>query len=79
MRIGYELGLPDVLVFKAPSDGLSGITDEEKLGATYVDVHRYLRNKISSLSVETLEKIVTLNKKSAHKLISTPMAPYKDK
>ena len=33
--IGSELGLPDNLVNKAPSDGLTGKTDEMNLGFTY--------------------------------------------
>ena len=35
--------LPRDLVQKTPSDGLSGMSDEEKLGLRYVDIHRYLR------------------------------------
>jgi len=35
--------LPRDLVQKTPSDGLSGMSDEEKLGLRYADIHRYLR------------------------------------
>ena len=28
---------------KTPTDGLSGLSDEEKLGLKYADIHRYLR------------------------------------
>ena len=41
--IGRELGLPDVLVDKAPSDGLCGKTDEDNLGFTYAMLDRYIR------------------------------------
>ena len=34
-QIGHALGLPGSLVDKTPSDGLSGSTDEERLGFTY--------------------------------------------
>lgn len=41
--IGRELGLPDQLVDKVPSDGLCGITDEEKLGFTYDQLDCWIR------------------------------------
>lgn len=45
MRLGEELGLPLDLVYKTPADGLSGLSDEEKLGVSYVDVHNYIRHQ----------------------------------
>ena len=57
MRIGEELGLPLDLVYKTPADGLSGKSDEERLGVTYVDIHKYIRGKQRELSVETISKI----------------------
>lgn len=41
--IGNELGIPEVLVNKVPSDGLSGMSDEDKLGFTYATLDRYIR------------------------------------
>ena len=41
--IGYELGLPAVLVDKVPIDGLCGKTDEDNLGFTYAELDRYIR------------------------------------
>lgn len=43
-----EIGLtmeeiPPELVRKTPTDGLSGLSDEEKLGLRYLDIHRYIR------------------------------------
>ena len=35
--------LPPELVRKTPSDGLSGMSDEEKLGLSYRSIHDYLR------------------------------------
>ena len=35
--------LPRELVEKTPTDGLSGMSDEEKLGLRYADIHRYIR------------------------------------
>lgn len=41
--IGRELGVPEVLIEKVPSDGLSGMSDEDKLGFTYETLDRYIR------------------------------------
>lgn len=44
--IGRELGLPESLVEKAPSDGLCGKTDEDNLGFSYLMLDRYIREGI---------------------------------
>ena len=41
--LGYALGLPEALVEKVPTDGLSGKTDEENLGFTYAELDCYIR------------------------------------
>ncbi|MBQ9032201.1 MAG: NAD(+) synthase [Parasporobacterium sp.] len=35
--------LPKELVQKTPTDGLSGMSDEEKMGLSYQDIHKYIR------------------------------------
>lgn len=45
-KVGIELGLPYDLVFKTPSDGLCGKTDEDNLGFTYDTLDKYLRTGI---------------------------------
>ncbi|MBQ3053563.1 MAG: NAD(+) synthase [Clostridia bacterium] len=45
-EIGRELGLPDVLVDKVPSDGLCGKTDEDNLGFSYKVLDKYIRTGI---------------------------------
>ena len=42
-KVGLALGLPYDLVYKIPSDGLCGKSDEENLGFTYDTLDRYLR------------------------------------
>ena len=42
-KLGIELGLPRDLVYKTPSDGLCGKTDEDNLGFTYAILDNYLR------------------------------------
>lgn len=44
--LGRELGLPENLVEKAPSDGLCGSTDEQKLGFSYAVLDRYIREGV---------------------------------
>lgn len=46
IQIGRELGVPESLLVKAPSDGLCGRTDEDKLGFTYAALDAYLREGI---------------------------------
>ena len=41
--IGALLSLPESLVNKVPTDGLSGKTDEDNLGFTYAELDRYIR------------------------------------
>ena len=45
-EIGRYLGLPEKFIEKAPSDGLSGKTDEDKLGFTYAMLDKYIREGV---------------------------------
>lgn len=79
MRIGEELGLPIELVYKTPSDGLSGLSDEEKLGVTYADVHKFIRCDAKGLDSKTFDKIVKIAKSAEHKIKPIPSpADYKN-
>jgi len=49
-QLGLALGLPEDLVLKAPADGLSGMTDEERLGFTYEQIDDFIRNDGANLS-----------------------------
>ena len=46
VAIGKEMGLPPDLVEKTPSDGLTGLTDEDNLGFTYAVLDKYIRTGI---------------------------------
>ena len=46
LAIGEVLGLPRELVHKAPSDGLTGLTDEDNLGFTYAVLDKYIRTGV---------------------------------
>lgn len=73
--IGRELGLPEVLIEKVPSDGLTGKTDEDNLGFTYAVLDKYIRTgEIEDMDAK--EKIDRLNKMNKFKLEIMPIFPY---
>ena len=43
MQVGDYLGLPRHLVHKTPIDGLQPLSDEEKLGVSYADIDKVIR------------------------------------
>ena len=65
IEIGEYLEVPDQVLHKAPSDGLSGQTDEDKLGVKYKDIASYMNNE--NLDLETKNKIEKLHNNSLHK------------
>jgi NAD+ synthase len=67
IKIGDYIGVPKEILYKTPSDGLSNLTDEEKLGVTYQDISKVINGKKVKLS--TLEKINALHLKNKHKFI----------
>ena len=69
--IGRVLGLPEVLIEKVPSDGLSGKTDEDKLGFTYAVLDRYIRTGEIDDPVAK-ERIDTLHVRNLFKLQLMP-------
>lgn len=70
--IGKALGLPDKFVEKVPSDGLWGITDEEKFGFTYNDLDTYIRTGICN-SESTLNNIMFKHEGNWFKMMPMPM------
>ena len=69
--IGKELGLPDYLVDKVPSDGLCGKTDEDNFGFTYDVLDKYIRTGICE-DEDTKLKIDVLHEKNLFKLQLMP-------
>jgi NAD+ synthase len=70
-QLGAVLGLPDELVQKTPTDGLSGQTDEDKLGFTYAVLDRYISTgEIDDPAVK--EHIDALHAANLHKLMPMP-------
>ena len=62
-QIGRLLGLPAVLVDKVPSDGLCGQSDEDKLGFTYAELDRYIREGVieNPVSKERIDRLHRIN------------------
>ena len=65
--IGRVLGLPEVLIEKVPTDGLSGMSDEDKLGFTYEVLDRYIRTGEID-DPETKKRIDYLHERNLFKL-----------
>lgn len=71
LLVGADLGLPEDLIYKVPSDGMSGKTDEENLGLTYDQIDTYLLYVDQTPDyIET--KIEDLHKKNEHKVNPIP-------
>ena len=68
-EIGLLLGLPDHLVNKTPSDGLSGKSDEDKLGFSYDELDDYIRKGKKGKNFDVILK--------KHKIASHKINPIK--
>lgn len=73
LEIGKELGLTDELIFKVPEDGMSGKSDEEKLGVTYNDIDDFLLKGPNFVSPEKFNRICKLHRLAKHKLEPMPI------
>ena len=70
--------LPKDLVKKTPADGLSGFSDEERLGIRYADIHAYIREG-SCGDPEVDEKIRRKERANMHKRqMPVKIDPWKD-
>ncbi len=71
LQIGDALGVPKDLLYKAPSDGLCGKTDEDNLGFTYSALDEYI---ITGKGVDqaTKENIDRRHRLNLHKLRVLP-------
>lgn len=65
IKIGEVLNVPQQVLYKTPDDGLSGKSDEEKLGVKYQDIAKYMAGE--KLDEVTKQKIKRLHEGSLHK------------
>ena len=76
-QLGSALGLPDSIVRKTPSDGLSGLSDEAKLGFTYEQLDRLIETgECGDPALKA--KIDRMHAANLHKLQPMPHFPSKD-
>lgn len=68
IKIGEYIGVPDKVVHKTPDDGLSGLTDEEKLGFKYNDVEKVMKGEYVLDSIK--QKIMKMHNQNKHKFIT---------
>lgn len=65
IAMGEYLKVPAKVLYKVPSDGLSNLSDEDKLGVKYSDIEKYLDNSLEDENVKN--KIERLHNNSLHK------------
>lgn len=77
IKVGEVIGVPKEVLYRAPDDGLSGLTDEDKLGVKYSEIAEVIREynhdeTINPIDInnETKEKIIKLHKNNEHKFIT---------
>ena len=65
VELGEYMDLPKEVIFKKPDDGLSGKTDEEKLGVTYKDIAKVINNE--EVKDEIKKEILKKHDNNIHK------------
>ena len=69
--IGAYLGVPEKIVNRPPADGLSGMTDEEKIGVKYGQISEYINTgKTDKAAMEIIER---MHRMSEHKRCVPPI------
>ena len=77
LAIGDQLTeIPEELIHKAPTDGMSGLTDEDKLGFTYAQVDAFILNGVRP-DIGTYTKIMAAHDRNTHKDAIRLPAPMK--
>lgn len=70
-QIAEFIGVPKKVLSKAPSDGMSGLSDEDKLKFKYAQVQEYIET--GDTEKEAKAKIEKQHKITEHKRIKTPV------
>lgn len=77
LEIGRMLGVPDKILKKAPSDGLGGLTDEEKMGIRYRQITEMIET--GDTEEEAKQEIVRRYQNSKHKRSLVPVYTFERK
>mgnify|MGYP004492937533 CR=1 FL=1 len=67
IKVGEEIGVPYEIVHKVPDDGLSGLSDEDKLGVKYSEIADVIENDGINTPEEVKTKIYMLHQNNSHK------------
>ena len=65
IQVGEVLEVPEKVLYKTPSDGISNLSDEDKLGVTYKEITKVINQE--EVPKEIKEKIEKLHKNNQHK------------
>ena len=71
VALGRALGLPERFLVKPPSDGLTGLTDEDNLGFSYHAVNEYIRTGVCDPAIK--EQIDLKHRASRFKFQTLPV------
>lgn len=71
IAVGEAIGVPYTIVHKTPDDGLSGLSDEDKLGVKYREIADVMENDGQNTDELVRKRIYSLHQKNAHKF-NTP-------
>ncbi|MDD2625154.1 MAG: NAD(+) synthase [Tenericutes bacterium] len=66
IKIGEVLKVPEVVLYKKPADGLSTLSDEDKLGVSYKDIANYMVDP-KGVNEEVGNKIKKMHDNNQHK------------
>ena len=66
IKVGEYIKVPEKVLYKTPDDGLSNLSDEDKLGVKYSEIAEYSENE-NSVSKEVAKKIKKLHDNNQHK------------
>ena len=66
IKIGEYIKVPDIVLYKIPDDGLSNLSDEDKLGVKYSEIAAYSEDE-NSVSKDVAVKIRRFHNASRHK------------
>lgn len=72
LQVGDEMGYFPDIIHKAPADGLSGASDEERLGFTYEEVKQHALCTGEPLPDDRYERISWMHAHSEHKRYEVP-------
>jgi NAD+ synthase len=66
IQVGDAIGVPHEILYRTPSDGLSNMSDEEKLGVSYAEISKYMNNP-DSVNKKAKARIEHLHNSCSHK------------